>query len=258
MVQGLYGRLLSIMHNQGEQGDVEGFDAALQDAASADLLSVWPFRGSLDLTTNLISCQYNIGDLVHAASATQRLWHMLPYLEALLATARVISVGNSPCLEDALVLLAEAYDLPGTPSEVKGRIARIMNHWSLMRIPVNNIVTVWSDEPQPGRMGSRKRDVILMGVGRLTQHRQYSSDLSPAAAVQPSSPASASSPISASPEALHPAELAPDAPQVCLSLICMAYRCSMYKVACCACVALPVVKMCTCHIVLQKMYYTCG
>lgn len=224
----MYGRLLSIMHNQDSQGDLVSFDAALQDAASADLLSVWPFRGSLDITTNLVSCKYNIGDLIHAASATQRLWHMLPYLEALLATTRVISVGKSPCLEDTIELLAEAYDLEGTPPEVKGRIARIMNHWSLMRIPVDNGVTVWSDEPQPGRMGSRKRDVVIMGVGRLTRHRPYSSDLSPAAAVQPSSSPSPSSSISASPQALHPAELALDAPQVGLSshLMRMAYQCT--------------------------------
>ncbi len=73
---------------------------------------------------------------------------------------------------------------------------------------------------QPARIGSNSRDVILMGVGQLTQQRLYTSDVSPAAAVQQSSPSSSptliQTSLSASPGASNPAEPAHNAPQVCV------------------------------------------
>ncbi len=128
-------------------------------------------------------------------------------------------MAKSPCLEDTLVLLAEAHSLPNACPEVKRSTCRIMNQWALMPIPVENDIVVWSDEPQPARIGSNNRDVVLMGVGQLTQQRLYTSDVSPAAAVQQSSPSPTLSQtsLSASPEAPNPAEPAHNAPQVCVS-----------------------------------------
>ncbi len=218
-VQNIYGQIVAILHGcESAQTHLEEFSAALQHAANADVLGVWPFWGSAGLNTNIVSCKYNVGDLVHAACATHRLVHMLPHLEVLLQTARMIPVAKSPCLEDTLVLLAEAYSLPNASPEVKRSICRIMNQWALMPIPVQNNIVVWSDEPQPARIGSNSRDMILMGVGQLTEQRLYTSDVSPAAAVQLSSPPPTSSQpsLSASPEAPNPAEPAHNAPQVCV------------------------------------------
>ncbi|DBA67376.1 TPA: hypothetical protein ACH3X2_001668 [Trebouxia sp. C0005] len=215
-VQKIYGRMAALLHEcESIQMELADFSAALQHAANADVLGVWPFRGSSGLDTNIVSCKYNIGDLIHAACATQRLVYVLSHLEVLLRTARMIPVAKSPCLEDTLVLLAEAHALPNACPRVKRSISRIMNQWALMPIPVENDVIVWSDEPQPARIGSNNRDVVLMGVGQLTQQRLYTSDLSPAAAVQQSSPSSASSqtPLSASRKACIPAEPAHNAPQ---------------------------------------------
>ncbi|DBB06583.1 TPA: hypothetical protein ACH3X1_012113 [Trebouxia sp. C0004] len=69
-------------------------------------------------------------------------------------------------------------------------------------------------EPQPARIGSNSRDVVLMGVGQLTQQQLYTSDVSPAAAVQQSpSPTFSQTFLSASPGASSPAEPALNAPQ---------------------------------------------
>ncbi|DBB03969.1 hypothetical protein WJX77_003367 [Trebouxia sp. C0004] len=215
-VQNVYARMVAVLHGcESAQMDIDEFSAALQHAANADVLGVWPFRGSSGLDTNIVSCKYNIGDLVHAACAMQQLDHVLPHLEVLLQTARMIPVAKSLCLEDTLVLLAEAHSLPNACPEIKGRICRIMNQWALMPIPVENNIIVWSDEPQPARIGSNKRDVVLMSVGQLTQQRLYTSDVSPAAAVQQSSslPISSQIALSASPEATNPAEPAHKAPQ---------------------------------------------
>ncbi len=219
-VQKIYGRMVAVLH-EGESAEVDlaEFSAALQHAANADVLGVWPFRGSSGLNTNVVSCKYNMGDLIHAACATQQLGNLLPHIEVVLQTARMIPVAKSPCLEDTLVLLAEAHSLPNACPQVKRSISRLMNQWALMPIPVENDMVVWSDEPQPARMGSNNRDVVLMGVGQLTQQRLYTSDVSPAAAVQQSSPSCVSSQttLSASPEAINPAEPAHNAPQVCVS-----------------------------------------
>ena len=176
--------------------------------------------GSAGLNTNIVSCKHNVGDLIHAAYATHQLAHILPHLEILLQTARMILVAESPCLEDTLVLLVEAHSLPNASPEVKRSICRIMNQWVLMPIPVVNDMVVWSDEPQPARIGSNSRDVVLMGVGQLTQQRLYTSDVSPAAAVQLSSPSLTSSQTSASPGVPNPAEPAHNVPQVC-PLVCL-------------------------------------
>ncbi|KAL0040792.1 hypothetical protein WJX79_005581 [Trebouxia sp. C0005] len=164
-VQKIYGRMAALLHEcESIQMELADFSAALQHAANADVLGVWPFRGSSGLDTNIVSCKYNIGDLIHAACATQRLVYVLSHLEVLLRTARMIPVAKSPCLEDTLVLLAEAHALPNACPRVKRSISRIMNQWALMPIPVENDVIVWSDEPQPARIGSNNRDVVLMGV----------------------------------------------------------------------------------------------
>ncbi len=219
-VQGIYGRMVAVLHEgESAQVDLAEFSAALQHAANADVLGVWPFRGSSGFNTNIVSCKYNMGDLIHAACATQQLVNLLPHLEVVLQTARMIPVAKSPCLEDTLVLLAEAHALPNACAQVKRSISRIMNQWGLMPIPVENDIVVWSDEPQPARVGSDNRDVILMGVGQLTQQRLYTSDVSPAAAVQQSSysPTLSQTSLSASPEAINPVEPAYNAPQVCIS-----------------------------------------
>jgi hypothetical protein len=219
-VQNIYGRMVAVLHGcESAQVELAEFSAALQHAASADVLGVWPFRGSSGLNTNIITCKYNIGDLIHVACATQQLDNVLPHLEVLLQTARMIPVAKSPCLEDTLVLLAEAHSLLNACPELKRSICRIMSQWALMPIPVENDIIVWSDEPQPARIGSNTRDVVLMGVGQLTQQRLYTSDVSPAAAVQQSSlsPTLSQTSLSASPEATNPAEPAHNAPQVCVS-----------------------------------------
>ena len=219
-VQTIYGRMVAVLHEgESAQVDLAEFSAALQHAANADVLGVWPFRGSSGLNTNIVSCKYNMGDLIHAAYASQQLVNLLPHIEVVLQTARMIPVAKSPCLEDTLVLLAEAHALPNACAQIKRSISRIMNQWALMPIPVESDMVVWSDEPQPARIGSNSRDVVLLGVGQLTQQRLYTSDVSPAAAVQQLSPSPVSShtSLSASPEATNSAEPAHNAPQVCVS-----------------------------------------
>ena len=219
-IQKIYGKMVAVLYEgKSAQVDLAEFSAALQHAANADVLGVWPFRGSSGLNTNIVSCKYNMGDLIHAACAMQQLVNLLPHIEVLLQTARMIPVAKSPCLEDTLVLLAEAHSLANACPQVKRSISRIMNQWALMPIPVENDIVVWSDEPQPARIGSNNRDVILMGVGQLTQQRLYTSDVSPAAAVHHLSPSPVSSQrsLSAFPEATNPAEPAHNAPQVCVS-----------------------------------------
>ena len=211
--------MVAILHGcESAQTDLQGFSAALQRAANADVLGVCPFRGSAGLNT---SGKYNIADFIHAACAMQQLGQVLPHLEVLLQTARMIPVAKSPCLEDTLVLLAEAQSLPNACPEVKRSICRVMNQWALMPTPVDNAIVVWSDKPQPARIGSNNRDVIVMSVGQLTQQRLYTSDVSPAAAVQQSSPLPISSQtsLSASPGASNPAQPAHKAPQVCDSCL---------------------------------------
>ena len=239
----VFGKLLAAMHANDEATmDMDGFRATLRDAESADLLNVWPFRGSQGSMTNLVCSQYNVGDLVHAASHQQRLHCILPQLETLLYTARSIQPRNSQCLTDTLTLLGEAYDKEELRSESKARIARIMNQWGLMKVPVMNNVVVWSDEPQVARIGSRKTDTLLLGVGYLAQQRPYSSNLAPSAAVQPSyqtqlgalavfQTATAAS-LPASPEVQSPAELAPVAPQVHTSSSPCPAACARCQLSC--------------------------
>ncbi|KAL0055769.1 hypothetical protein WJX82_004158 [Trebouxia sp. C0006] len=96
--------------------------------------------------------------------ATMQLAKLLPHIEVVLQTARMVPVATSPCLEDTLVLLAEAHALPNACLQLKRSISRIMNQWALMPIPVENDIVVWSDEPQPARIGSNSREVVLLGV----------------------------------------------------------------------------------------------
>ena len=142
-VQNIYGQMVAILHGcESVQTHLEEFSAALQHAANADMLGVWPFRGSAGLNTNIVSCKYNVGDFIHAACVTHQVAHILPYLEVLLQTARMIPVAKSPCLEDTLVLLVEAHSLPDASPEVKRSICRIINQWALMPIPVDNDIVV--------------------------------------------------------------------------------------------------------------------
>ncbi len=195
MAQQLYNEMLSVLVDDiDSKSNVEAFRAAVQDAAGAGLLSVWPFRGSEGLHTNLVTCLYNIADLIYFASQSQRLQQLLLYLEVLLFSARTIHPSASPCLHEALDFLVDAYDLSNTSGESKARICRIMAQWGVMKIPVQNNMSVWSDEPQPSRIGMGKRDMLLLGVGQLKQHRPINFTVPPVAAMQQSSPPATPSP----------------------------------------------------------------
>ncbi len=50
-VQNIYGRMVAVLHGcESAQMDLAEFRAALQRAASADILGVWPFKVGLGCT----------------------------------------------------------------------------------------------------------------------------------------------------------------------------------------------------------------
>ena len=199
-------RLLAIAHGIEEATvDLADFQRLVSDAADAGLFGVWPFRASNISAANLVTAMYHLPDIIYACYHVQRFNEVFPYLYQLFSNASASSLqpNNSQCLHEALTLLAEAHDLPNMSEETQHGIRRIMGQWSIMKIPTGNPLVVWSSEPQPSRICSDKKEVVLWIAGALQEQRPSACDCSPAAAMQL---------MSAFPNA--PAEPA-DVPQVC-------------------------------------------
>ena len=183
----MFGRLLAVGHDLQEAVvPVGDFKRLVEDAAAADMFAVWPFRGSSGAGTNMVTAEFYLPDMIHSASLMQRFDHIYPYMELLSSnfSASSLKPNSSPCLHEALSLLAEVHDLPQTSQQTKQGIARLMQQWGIMRLPVINNVGVWSSEPQPSRIGLDSRETVLWVVGSLQAQRQPTSDCSPAAVQQ--------------------------------------------------------------------------
>lgn len=159
---------------------ISEFELQVQEAANAGLFRVWPFRASS------ASAHWYLPDLIHFASKMQRLDAIFPYLEVLfsIGSAATLQPNHPWCLYESLCLLAEAHDLPITSKQTKLGISRLLGQWSIMRLPVNNVIGVWSTEPQPCRIEDDKREVVLWVVGALQANRTPCCDCSPSAAMQ--------------------------------------------------------------------------
>lgn len=206
----VFGRLLAVGHDLQEAVvPVGDFQRLVEDAAAADMFAVWPFRGSSGAGTNRVTAEFYLPDVIHSASLMQRFDHVFPYMELLFSnfSASSLQPNSAPCLHEALSLLAEVHDLPQTSQQTKMGIARLMQQWGIMRLPVINEVGVWSSEPQPSRIGSDSRETVLWVVGSLQAQRQPTSDCSPTAVQQ----------LVAVPP--HPFPVPADTPQVCNSLL---------------------------------------
>ena len=166
--------------------DLADFQRLVSDAADAGLFGVWPFRGSNSSTANLVTAMYYLPDMIHACYHVQRFNGVFPYLDQLFsnASASLLQPNHSQCLHEALTLLAEVHDLTNMSEETQHGIGRIMGQWSIMKIPTENPLVVWSSEPQPSRICSDKKEVVLWLAGALQEQRPSASDCSPAAAMQ--------------------------------------------------------------------------
>ena len=179
--------MLGVVHNVEETiVNIAEFQRLLQDAATADLFAVWPFRGSNTVSTNMVTAMFYLPDIIHASSVVQRFDTLFPYLNLLFSTASaaVLQPNRSPTLHEALSLLAEAHDLPETSQQTRQGIARLLGQWGIMRVPIANDVGVWSSEPQPSRIGTDSKETVLWVVGALHAQRTCSCDCSPSAALQ--------------------------------------------------------------------------
>ena len=183
----MFGRMLAVVHNMEElMVDMADFQTLVKDAASAGILSLWPFRGSRATCSNLVTTMYHFPDIVHTASLMQRLDDIFPYLELILSTdtASNVSPNNSAPLHETLSLLAEAHDLSDITEETRFGIRRLLSQWFVMRVPTDKCVGVWSSQPEPSRIGLDKDDIVLWVVGALKVHRASGCDCSPSAALQ--------------------------------------------------------------------------
>ena len=183
----IFGRMLAVAHEVQEAVvAIEDFQQVVESAAAADVFAVWPFRGSSVAHTNMVTAKFYLPDIIHSASQMQRFDQLFPFMELLFSTvsARTLQPNCSPCLHEALSLLAEVHDLPETTQLTKQRIARLIGQWGIMRVPVSNDVGVWSSEPQPSHIGSDSRETVLWVVGSLHAQRTPTSHCSPSAVQQ--------------------------------------------------------------------------
>ena len=155
----------------------------------------------------MVTAEFYLPDLIHHASQLQRFEQLFPYLELLFSTvsASTLQPNSSPCLHEALSLLAEVHDLAETSQEVKQSIARLMGQWGIMKVPIANDVGVWSSEPQPSRIGSDSRETVLWVVGSLHADRTPTCVCSASAVQQ----------LVAVPQPPQPFLVPADAPKVC-------------------------------------------
>lgn len=201
---------------------VEDFQQLVEGAAAADVFSVWPFRGSSAACTNMLTAEFYLPDMIHSASQLQRFDQLFPYMEPLFSTASTLQPNSSPCLHEALSLLAEVHDLAETSPETKQGIARLMGQWGIMRVPIANDVGVWSSEPQPSRIGSDSRETVLWAVGCVHAQRTPTCDCSPSAVQQL---------VAVPPQ---PFPVPADAPKVCHFLpFCSSSSASAHGTSCC-------------------------
>ena len=216
MIQVVFGRLLGTLSD--DRSSIIGyqeFRETLQAAADADILNVWPFKGGSDTLSNLVSCQYNVGDIIHAACTLHRLEQLLPALQELLGTASHVAIRKSQTLQESLELLAEAHDSTEMSTGSKALICSLLRQWGLVKMPVDNKLSVWTDAPQLAEIGAEKKHTVLLAVGQLSQPRKYTFDLALSAAVQQcDTPPSSAAATPALPEQSAPEELATVAPQV--------------------------------------------
>ena len=183
----MFGRMLAVAHELEETVvAIEDFQQLVQSAASADVFAVWPFRGSSAACTNMVTAKFYLPDIIYSASQMQRFNQLFPCMELLFSTvsARTLQPNSSPCLHEALSLLAEVHDLAETTQATKQGIARLMGQWGIMRLPIANHVGVWSSEPQPSRTGLDSRETVLWVVGSLHAQRTLTSACSPSAVQQ--------------------------------------------------------------------------
>ena len=183
----IFARLLAVVHDIEEaKVDVSSFQDYLSHAEDAGVYAVWPIRGSNVSASNTITAMHYLPDLIHQASRLQQFDKVFPYLEGLLSafSARILQPTLSPCLLEALTLLAEVWGLPDTADSTKGRISRLISQWGIMRIPIINEVGVWSSEPQPGRLCSDKMETVLWVAGALQADRPSTCNCAASAAMQ--------------------------------------------------------------------------
>ena len=183
----MFGRMLAVAHEVEEAVvAVEDFQRLVEGAAAADVFAVWPFRGSNAGGTNMVTAEFYFPDIIHSASLLQRFDVVFPYMELLFGTvsASTLQPNSSPCLHEALSLLAEVHNLSETSQETKQGIERLMGQWGIMRVPIANDVGVWSSEPQPSRIGSDSRETVLWVVGSLHAQRTPTCDCSSSAVQQ--------------------------------------------------------------------------
>ena len=95
--------------------------------------------------TTLISCQYNLPDLILMAHSMQRLQLLLPYLEDLLLTARALQPDSCPVLHETLALLGEAHEKPEL-QHMQPLIARMLKVWSFRPHNWDGCLNIWVDK----------------------------------------------------------------------------------------------------------------
>lgn len=177
----MFGRLLAVIHDIEEaMVGIQDFELLVQQAAVAGLFMVWPFRA------NTAAAKWYLPDLIHLASQMQRLEALFPYLEIIFTKGSTATMQPNQCfsLHELLSLLAEAYDLPGTPEKTKLGITRLMSQWGIMRLPLTDDVGVWSTQPHVSQIGEDDSEVVIWVVGALQKDRNPCCDCSPSAAVE--------------------------------------------------------------------------
>ncbi|KAL3149215.1 hypothetical protein ABBQ32_002041 [Trebouxia sp. C0010 RCD-2024] len=87
-VEVIWGRIVAVANDvEDAVVDLDQFQNLLNDAFSAGVFDVWPFKGSNAACSNVTTAKYYLPDQIYAADSIQKLNAVFPYLDLLFSCA---------------------------------------------------------------------------------------------------------------------------------------------------------------------------